>query len=59
EKTLSEIASVLSDQPERKIVICRELTKMYEEVIEMSVCDVKKALKDLKQKGEFCVVLGA
>ncbi|MBT3835477.1 16S rRNA (cytidine(1402)-2'-O)-methyltransferase [Candidatus Peribacteria bacterium] len=57
EKTLSEIASVLSDQPERKIVICRELTKMYEEVIEMSVCDAKKVLKDLKQKGEFCVVL--
>ena len=55
EKTLSELATTLADQPERKIVIARELTKMHEEVISTTI----RNLYDLKftVKGEFVVVL--
>src|SRR3989344_462742 len=59
EKTLRELAEVLSDQPLRMIVICRELTKMHEEVIGGTIGDViDDLLPSLKIKGEFCVVLG-
>src|SRR3989338_6698688 len=57
EKTLSELAEVLADQPERQIVLSRELTKMYEEVIRMRVGELKERLPVLTMKGEFCVVL--
>lgn len=55
EKTLSEFATIFADQPERKIVIARELTKMHEEVIATKIGN----LKDLKLtiKGEFVIVL--
>jgi 16S rRNA (cytidine1402-2'-O)-methyltransferase len=59
EKTISEIASALSNQPDRKIVICRELTKMYEEVVSSSIGNILDDMKEMKKKGEFCIVLGA
>lgn len=59
EKTLKELVSVLSDQPMRMLVICRELTKMHEEIIGTTVGDVlNDVLKEFTIKGEFCVVLG-
>jgi 16S rRNA (cytidine1402-2'-O)-methyltransferase len=58
-KTLSELADALKEQPERKIVIARELTKLHEEVIETTVAGLEKAAKTLTQKGEFVVVIGA
>ena len=57
-KTLRELASVLSDQPDRFVVICRELTKMHEEVIGTTVGEVKNILPELTCKGEFCIVVG-
>lgn len=57
EKTLSEFSSIFADQPERKIVICRELTKMYEEVIDTTIGGLENALQTLTVKGEFVVVL--
>jgi len=58
ERTLFEIAEALKEQPERKIIIARELTKMYEEVIETTVQDVSKVIDELTKKGEFVVVIG-
>lgn len=57
-KTLQEIAEALSDQPDRPIVIARELTKMHEEVIRTTVAGLKETEKTLTKKGEFVVVIG-
>lgn len=58
-RTLEELAEVLVDQPERQIVLCRELTKMHEEVIRTTIGQLPKVASSLTIKGEFCVVLGA
>lgn len=58
-KTLSELSQVLRDQPKRQLVLCRELTKMHEEVIRTDVERLKETLARLTVKGEFVVVLGA
>jgi 16S rRNA (cytidine1402-2'-O)-methyltransferase len=58
EKTLSEIADALSDQPERKVVICRELTKMHEEAVHTTVASLKETSTTLTKKGEFAIVIG-
>lgn len=59
ERTLKELTEVLSDQPLRMLVICRELTKMHEEIIGTSIGSViDDVLPDLVIKGEFCLVLG-
>ncbi len=59
ERTLKELTDVLSDQPLRMLVICRELTKMHEEIIGTSIGSViDDVLPDLVIKGEFCLVLG-
>lgn len=57
-KTLSELSEVLAGQPERPLVICRELTKMHEEVIRTRVSDLNDVLQTLTVKGEFVLVLG-
>ncbi len=59
EKTLSELAEYLKDQPTRAIVIGRELTKMHEEIIQTTVEHVKEASEKMVKKGEFVVVVGA
>ena len=58
EKTLHELAEVLGAQPDRKIVIARELTKIHEEVIEATVADLPSIAKEITKKGEFVVVVG-
>jgi 16S rRNA (cytidine1402-2'-O)-methyltransferase len=58
-RTVEELASVLGDQPQRRLILCRELTKMHEEVIATTVGEACGILPDLRCKGEFCVVLGA
>ena len=59
EKTLNELAEALKDQPERKVVIGRELTKLHEEVIETTVAQLPETAKSITQKGEFVVMVGA
>jgi len=56
-RTLSDLALAFSDQPDRQVVIARELTKMYEEIIRTSVKDISEITKILTVKGEFVVVL--
>jgi 16S rRNA (cytidine1402-2'-O)-methyltransferase len=58
EKTLSELAEVLRDQPERPVVIARELTKMHEEIVTTTVEMLNERAKILTKKGEFVVVIG-
>jgi 16S rRNA (cytidine1402-2'-O)-methyltransferase len=44
-------------EPERKICICREISKAYEETIVTTVSALNKL--EMKNKGEFVVVIGA
>jgi len=57
EKTLSELASILADQPTRIVVIARELTKMHEDVVSTTVGGLHDTIKTLKIKGEFVLML--
>ena len=59
EKTLNELSEYLSSQPDRSIVIGRELTKMHEEIIRTTVSSVKDASASMVKKGEFVVIIGA
>jgi len=59
EKTLNEIADALESQPNRNIVIARELTKMYEEIVHTTVSALKESAKNITKKGEFVVIIGA
>ncbi len=57
QKTLSELASILSTQPQRMIVIARELTKMHEEVIRTTMGNLDSVIANMTVKGEFVIVL--
>jgi len=59
ERTLDELADALATQPERNVVIARELTKMHEEIVSTTVLDLKGTAKTLTKKGEFVMVIGA
>lgn len=56
-KTLNSLREILS--PERKIVVCRELTKQFESIYRGSAEEIIKILKSDKnnQKGEFVLVV--
>ncbi len=54
QRTLEEMLSVLG--PERKIAVCRELTKVFEEVIYGSIAEVIEKFE--VKKGEFVIVIG-
>jgi len=55
-KTLEDIKEVMGD---RKVAICRELTKMYEEIFRGQISDgIKEFLKRKQIKGEFTLVVG-
>lgn len=59
EKTLNELAEALKDQPDRTIVIVRELTKMHEEIISTTIAGLSEIAKSIMKKGEFVIVLGS
>ncbi len=59
EKTLSEISQALASQPDRPVVIARELTKMHEEFVRTTVAGLSEVAKTVMKKGEFAVVIGA
>lgn len=52
-KTLSEMLEIFGDIP---IVICRELTKIHEEIRREKVSDAIKYFEQVKPKGEFTVL---
>jgi 16S rRNA (cytidine1402-2'-O)-methyltransferase len=59
ERTLMEIAEALKDQPERPVVIARELTKMHEEFVRTTVKNLPAIAREVMQKGEFVVIVGS
>lgn len=58
ERTLMEIAEALKGQPERAVVVCRELTKMHEEIVQTTVGALCHNAQSITKKGEFVVVIG-
>lgn len=58
ERTLTEIAEALKDQPARPVVIARELTKMHEEFVRTTIGGLKEAAARIVKKGEFVVMIG-
>lgn len=57
-RTLEELAEALAAQPERPVVIGRELTKLHEETIATTVAELPSLAKEITQKGEFVVMIG-
>jgi 16S rRNA (cytidine1402-2'-O)-methyltransferase len=58
ERTLMEIAEALKEQPDRPVVIGRELTKLHEEILRTTVHNVPAVANWMTKKGEFVVVIG-
>ena len=54
-RLLDELAMI---DPDRSVAVCRELTKLHEEVRRGSVVEVRAAMGDTAVKGEVVVVLG-
>lgn len=59
ERTLIELAAALRDQPQRRVAIARELTKMHEEMIRTTVAELPAIAGTITKKGEFAVIVGA
>lgn len=55
EKSMQELADVIG---ERSVVVCRELTKIYETIYRGSAAEILAKLKTTSIKGEFVVIIG-
>ena len=53
-ETLNDILDILGD---REMVLTRELTKVYEEVIRGKVSDIQSQIGERKLKGEITLVI--
>lgn len=53
-KTLGQIKKVFGDID---VVVCREITKLHEEVLRQKITDVIKHFSERSPKGEFVIVL--
>lgn len=53
-RTLKDIGEIL---PESKIIICREVTKIYEEFLRGRAVDLEKTLEKQRIKGEITIVI--
>ena len=53
-RTLSDIREMLGD---RSIVVCRELTKKFEETLHGSVSEIMEIFSSRKIKGEFVLII--
>ena len=53
-KTLDEFVEVFNDRP---CAICRELTKIHEEVLRVTLKEAVEIYKEREPKGEFVIVL--
>jgi len=54
EKTINLLFEII---PEKEICICRELTKVFEEIIRGKIKDVYEVFKKEKKKGEFVLII--
>lgn len=55
QETLHDLNEIM---PERDAAICRELTKMHEEIRRASIAELAKSARELETRGEFVVVIG-
>ncbi|MBI2638693.1 16S rRNA (cytidine(1402)-2'-O)-methyltransferase [Candidatus Peregrinibacteria bacterium] len=55
-RTLEEILAILGDC---EIAVCRELTKIFEEIFRGRITEALAHFKSKKSRGEFTIVLGA
>jgi 16S rRNA (cytidine1402-2'-O)-methyltransferase len=58
QRVAATVAGLALRQPDRPIALCRELTKLHEEVIRGRARDVAEALQDRRIKGEVVLVVG-
>lgn len=58
EKTLHELHDALGMQPDRPVIVCRELTKMHEESLNTYVAQLPEIAARVTKKGEFVIVIG-
>ena len=56
-RTASELAAVL--QPDRRVVLARELTKLFEAVVQTTAADLPRAVGEQRERGEFVVIVDA
>ena len=54
-QTAAELAAVL--QPDRRIVVARELTKLYEAIVQTTAVELPRAVASQDGRGEFVVVI--
>ena len=54
-RTVNQLLEVLGDRP---AVLCRELTKVYEEIVRGTLSSLKDILENKTFKGEFVLLLG-
>jgi 16S rRNA (cytidine1402-2'-O)-methyltransferase len=54
-KSLADIETVLGNRP---LAICRELTKLYEEIWRGTVAEARAHFDEVKPRGEFTLVIG-
>ncbi|HET92222.1 MAG TPA: 16S rRNA (cytidine(1402)-2'-O)-methyltransferase [Chloroflexi bacterium] len=54
-KSLADVETVLGDRP---VAVCRELTKLYEEVWRGTVSGARAYFDEVKPRGEFTLVIG-
>jgi len=53
-KTLEQLKAVVA--PERAVVVCRELTKMFEEIVRGNINEVSEQIQ-AESRGEFVVII--
>ncbi len=54
EKSMEELFAIVADRP---VIVCRELTKIYETIYRGTAKEILDALKTSSMKGEFVVVV--
>ncbi len=53
-KLLSEIDAIM---PDRRVMVCRELTKKFEEIIEGTAAQLSERFEENEPRGEFVIIL--
>jgi 16S rRNA (cytidine1402-2'-O)-methyltransferase len=56
-KTLQAMEEILGSA--RSLVVCRELTKLHEEILRGTLGDIKRHFDEAEPRGEFSLVIGA
>jgi 16S rRNA (cytidine1402-2'-O)-methyltransferase len=54
-QTLDELGTIFGG--ERQVAICRELTKLHEEILRGTVSEIQKQLEEVEPRGEFTLVI--